>query len=56
MRLPSVSTELGIAAYATPPGAGITRARLAILDAAGLLFILSEATDDTPAPWRRHVV
>jgi acyl-coenzyme A synthetase/AMP-(fatty) acid ligase len=29
---------------------------LAILDAAGFLFILAEAADDTPAPWRGHVV
>jgi len=29
---------------------------LAILDAAGFLFILAEAADDTPAPWRRQVV
>jgi acyl-coenzyme A synthetase/AMP-(fatty) acid ligase/rubrerythrin len=29
---------------------------LAILDAAGFLFILAEAGDDTPAPWSRLVV
>ncbi len=29
---------------------------LAILDAAGFLFILAEAGDDTPAPWSRQVV
>ena len=29
---------------------------LAILDAAGFLFILAETADDTPAPWRRQVV
>ncbi len=29
---------------------------LAILDAAGFLFILAEAGDDTPAPWSMHVV
>jgi acyl-coenzyme A synthetase/AMP-(fatty) acid ligase/rubrerythrin len=28
----------------------------AILDAAGFLFILAEAGDDTPAPWNAHVV
>lgn len=28
----------------------------AILDAAGFLFILAEAGDDTPAPWNRQVV
>ena len=29
---------------------------LAILDAAGFLFILAEAGDDTPAPWSRQVI
>lgn len=29
---------------------------LAILDAAGFLFILAEGADDTPEPWRRQVV
>ncbi len=29
---------------------------LAILDAAGFLFVLAEAGDDTPAPWSRQVI
>ena len=29
---------------------------LAILDAAGFLFILAEAADDTPEPWSRQVI